>query len=76
MLFVVFPVSFAGVSAVEGASLGVIVGMGLSMDEAAIVVVLSYLAKVVAAFEGGALELVDGGGHFSRLIVQRDRARF
>jgi len=73
MLFVVFPVSFAGVSPVEAAGLGVLVGMGIPVDQAAIVVLLSYLAKLVAAFEGGGWEIYEGGGHASSLFFAKDK---
>jgi uncharacterized membrane protein YbhN (UPF0104 family) len=75
MLFVVFPVSFAGVSPVEAAGLGVLVGMGIPVDQAAIFVLLSYLAKLVAAFEGGGWEVYEGGGHVSRMLFAKDRLK-
>jgi uncharacterized membrane protein YbhN (UPF0104 family) len=75
MLFVVFPVSFAGVSPVEAAGLGVLVGMGIPVDQAAIVVLLSYLAKLVAAFEGGGWEIYEGGGHASSLFFAKDKPK-
>ena len=73
MLFVVFPVSFAGVSPVEAANLGVLVGLGLPVEQAAIFVLLAYAAKLVAAFEGGGWEIYEGGGLASRLLFARDK---
>ena len=75
MLFVVFPVSFAGVTPVEAAGLGVLVAMGIPVDQAAIFVLLSYLAKLVAAFEGGGWEMYEGGGHASRLFFAKDKPK-
>ena len=72
MLFVVLPVSFAGVSPVEAAGLGVLVSMGIPVDQAAIFVLLSYLAKVVGAFEGAAWEIVEGGHDASRGLFGRE----
>lgn len=75
MLFVVLPVSFAGVSPVEAAGLGVLVGMGIPVEQAAIFVLLSYLAKLVAAFEGGAWEIAEGGGHAMRLLFAKEKPK-
>ena len=75
MIFVVIPVSFAGVSPVEAAGLGVLVGLGIPVEQAAIVVLMSYLAKLVAAFEGGAWEVYEGGGHLSRLLAGKNRPK-
>jgi uncharacterized membrane protein YbhN (UPF0104 family) len=75
MLFVVFPISFAGVSPVEAAGLGVLVGMGIPVDQAAIFVLLSYLAKLVGAFEGAAWEIYEGGHGASRLFLVKDRPK-
>lgn len=66
MLFVILPVSFAGVSPVEAAGLGVVVGMGIPVEQAAIFVLLSYLAKLVGAFEGGAWEFWEGSRGLGR----------
>jgi uncharacterized membrane protein YbhN (UPF0104 family) len=73
MIFVVIPISFAGVSPVEAAGLGVLVGLGIPVEQAAIVVLMSYLAKLLAAFEGGAWEVYEGGAHLSRLLGGKDR---
>ena len=75
MLFVVFPVSFAGVSPVEGAGLGVLLAAGIPVNQAAIFVLLSYLAKLVAAFEGGGWEIYEGGRHASRLFFAKDKPK-
>jgi len=74
MLFVVIPVSFAGLSPVEAASLGVLVGLGIPAQEAAVFALITYLAKLVAALQGGAWEVAEGGGQLSRLL--RPGARF
>lgn len=68
MLFVVIPVSFAGVSPVEAANFGAAMAMGLSLEEAALFAFIVYLAKLVAAVEGAAWEIFEGGGQLSRLI--------
>jgi uncharacterized membrane protein YbhN (UPF0104 family) len=75
MLFVVLPVSFAGVSPVEAAGLGVLMGMGIPADRAAIFVLISYLAKLVAAFEGGGWEILEGGSDASRLLAARNDSK-
>jgi hypothetical protein len=69
MLFVVIPVSFAGVSPVEAASLGVLLAMGLPVEQATVFALIVYLAKLVAAFEGGAWEVAEGGGQVTRLLA-------
>lgn len=60
MLFVVLPVSFAGVGPVEAANFGVLVGMGLPVEQAGVFAFLVYLAKLVAAIEGAAWEMAEG----------------
>jgi uncharacterized membrane protein YbhN (UPF0104 family) len=70
MLFVVIPVSFAGVSPVEAASVGVLVGMGLPLEQAAVFAFIAYAGKLVAAFEGGAWEIAEGGSHLARLLAK------
>jgi SAM-dependent methyltransferase len=67
MLFVVVPVSFAGVSPVEAANLGVLLGMGLPIEQAGLFAFLVYLAKLVAAIEGAAWEIAEGGRGFVAL---------
>jgi uncharacterized membrane protein YbhN (UPF0104 family) len=71
MLFVVVPVSFAGVSPVEAANFGVVAAMGFTLDQAAMFAFLVYLAKLVAAVEGAAWELYEGSGHLSRMLTQK-----
>jgi len=72
VLCLVFPVSFAGASPVEAASLGVLLALGVSMDQALIFVLLVYLAKLIAAIEGGAWEFYEGGETvFRRLVVKQ-----
>lgn len=70
MLFVVFPVSFAGVSPVEAATFGVLLSLGVSMEHAIVFVLISYVAKLIAAFEGGGWELYEGGEYVSRGLLR------
>ena len=71
MLFVVVPVSFAGVSPVEAANVGVLVAMGFTIEQAGLFALIAYLAKLVAAIEGAAWEIAEGGGELSRLVKDR-----
>ena len=66
MLFIIIPISFAGVSPVEGATYGVLLSLGISAEQALIVVFISYSAKLIAAFEGAGLEVYAGGKHVFR----------
>lgn len=68
MLFVVLPVSFAGISAVEAASFGVLVALGQPEKQALIFVLITYFAKLVAAVEGACWEIFDGGLSFMKPI--------
>lgn len=74
MLFVVIPLSFAGVSPVEAAGFGILVAMGIAPQEAGIVVLMTYLAKVVAAFEGAAWEMYEGGWDALRMLSSTNKA--
>lgn len=69
MLFVVVPVSFAGVSPVEAANFGAMAAMGFPLEQAAVFAFLVYLAKLVAAIEGAAWEIAEGGGQLSRMLM-------
>lgn len=60
MLFIVIPVSFAGVGPAEAAGVGVMAGMGLPIAQAALFTLLIYFARLVAALEGGSWELYEG----------------
>jgi uncharacterized membrane protein YbhN (UPF0104 family) len=71
MLFVVVPVSFAGVSPVEAATVAVCMALGLPLEQATTVALVSYLAKLVAAFEGGAWEFMEGGSEATRALFAR-----
>ena len=73
MLFVVVPVSFAGVSPVEAANFGALAAMGLPLEHAALFAFIVYLAKLVAAVEGAAWEIAEGGGQLSRMLMPRQR---
>ena len=73
MLFVVVPVSFAGVSPVEAANFGAMAAMGFTLEQAAVFAFLVYLAKLVAAVEGAAWEIAEGGGQLSRMLIPRNR---
>lgn len=70
MLFVIFPISFAGISPVEAATFGVLLSLGMSVDQALVFVFISYFAKLIAAFEGGGWELYEGGEYVSRRLFQ------
>lgn len=70
MLFVIFPVSFAGVGPVEAATFGVLLGLGVPMEQAVIFAFISYVAKLIAAFEGGGWELYEGGEYVSQLLLK------
>lgn len=72
MLFVVIPVSFAGVSPVEAACAALLVGLGVPIEAAAVLALIAYLAKLVAAFEGGAWEMLEGGGQLARDLARND----
>lgn len=73
MLFIVIPVSFAGVGPAEAAAVGVMVGMGIPLEQAGIFALLTYFARLVAAFEGGVWELCEGWGEASRHLATRWR---
>lgn len=75
MMFVVFPISFAGISPVEAASLGALLGLGVPIDQAAVFVLFSYIAKLIAAFEGGGWEFYDGGKYVSRRLIGKEEKR-
>lgn len=60
MIFVLIPVSFAGVGPVEGAGLTLLVGLGVSLEAAALFVTAVYVAKLIAAIEGAVWEFIDG----------------
>ncbi len=70
MLFVILPISFAGISPVEAAAFGLLLSLGISADQALVFVFISYSAKLIAAFEGGGWELYDGGEYVSRRLLQ------
>lgn len=72
MLFVVVPVSFAGVSPVEAANFGVLIAMGFTVEQAGVFTFIVYAAKLVAAIEGAAWEIAEGGRHLSRLVKTRE----
>jgi uncharacterized membrane protein YbhN (UPF0104 family) len=73
MLFVILPVSFAGISPVEAASLGVLLSLGVPMEHAVVFVLILYGARLMAAFEGGSWEIYEGGEYLSRRLVGRPR---
>jgi len=75
MLFVVIPVSLAGASPVEAASMGVLLGIEIPMDQAIVFVVISYVAKLIAAFEGGGWEIYEGLAHLARGLIGPGRQR-
>ncbi len=70
MLFVVIPLSFAGVSPVEAVGLGALLGLGVPMEQAVIFVSISYFAKLIAAIEGGGWEFYEGGEYVSRHLFK------
>jgi uncharacterized membrane protein YbhN (UPF0104 family) len=74
MLFVVLPVSLAGVSPVEAAGFGVLVGLGIAPQHAAVAVVIAYLAKLIGAFEGAAWEIYEGGWDALRILLTKQKA--
>jgi len=75
VLFVVIPLSFAGISPVEAAGLGGLLGLGVPTEKAVMFVFILYFAKLIAAMEGGVWEFYEGGKYVSRHLfrVQRDR---
>lgn len=70
MLFVVLPISFAGISPVEAAAVGLLLSLGIPADQALLFAAILYFAKLIAAFEGGGWELYDGGEYVSRRFLQ------
>jgi uncharacterized membrane protein YbhN (UPF0104 family) len=70
MLFVVLPISFAGISPVEAAAVGLLLSLGIPADQALLFAAILYFAKLIAAFEGGGWELYDGGEYVSRRLLQ------
>lgn len=74
MLFVILPVSFAGISPVEAASFGLLIAFGLPQDEALLFVVMIYFAKLIAAVEGACWEFIEGGHAFAKLLAGGTRA--
>jgi len=72
MLCLIFPISLAGASPVEAATLGVLLALKIPMDQALIFVLLSYLAKFMAALLGGIWEFYeDSEAVFRRLLAKR-----
>lgn len=75
LLFIVIPLSFAGVGPAEAAGVGIMAGMGIPLEQAAIFALLAYFARLVAAFEGGAWELYEGWREASRHLAVRFRRK-
>lgn len=73
MIFVVLPVSFAGAGPVEGAGLAVLIAMGLPLEEALLFIMIAYIAKLIAALEGGVWEFIDGAHDHIRRKSTHDR---
>jgi len=61
MLFVVLPFSFAGVGPIEAANIALLLSLGMSTEQAVVFALISYLARLAAAFEGAAWEIWEGG---------------
>ena len=61
MLLVAVPVSLAGLGPAEAGAAGLFVALGYTPAVALTAGALPYLARLVAALEGGALELVESG---------------
>lgn len=61
MLFVVLPISFAGAGPIEIANISMLLALGMSLEQAVAFTLLPYLARLVAAFEGGVWEIWEGG---------------
>lgn len=79
MLFIVIPVSFAGVSPAEAAGVGVLVGIGIPLEQATIFALLAYFARLIAALEGGIWELFEGSREAWRHLasyVRRERSDY
>jgi hypothetical protein len=69
MLFVILPVSFAGISPVEAASFGLLMTFGVPKEEALLFAVITYFAKLIAAVEGACWEFLEGGSAFAKLLA-------
>ena len=69
MLFILIPVSFAGISAVDVASVAVLTGCGIKIEDAIIFALFSYVAKLIAAIQGGGWEIYEGGGDFTKSLA-------
>jgi uncharacterized membrane protein YbhN (UPF0104 family) len=61
MLLVAIPVSLAGLGLAEAGATGIYIALGHAPPLAAIAGALPYLARLVAALEGGIWEVADGG---------------
>ena len=62
-------VSFAGISAVDVASVAVLTGCGIKIEDAIIFALFSYVAKLLAAIQGGVWEIYEGGGDFTKSLA-------
>lgn len=61
MMFIILPFSVAGAGSMEIAGVAMLLALGMSTEQAVAFTLLSYLARMVAAFEGGIWEIWEGG---------------
>jgi len=71
MLFIIVPVSFIGAGPIEVATAGLGLAVGLNLEQALAFVLISYLARLIAALEGGIWEIIEGGKMFLSLNQSR-----
>lgn len=70
MLFIVLPISFIGAGPIEVATAGLGLALGLNLEQALAFVLISYLARLIAALEGGIWEIIEG----SKLLLDLNRS--
>jgi uncharacterized membrane protein YbhN (UPF0104 family) len=73
MIFGILPVSFAGAGPVEGAGVAALIAMGIPLEEALVFIMIAYVAKLVAALQGGVWEFIDGTREYIRRESAPDR---
>lgn len=61
MLFLAVPVSLAGIGPADAGAAALLVLLGHAVSDAVVVGALPYLARLIAAIEGGLWEFADGG---------------
>jgi hypothetical protein len=71
-VIMLIPLSFAGLGPAELGALGLLLGIGVDAQSAAIVVLMAYFGRVIGGLQGGVLEILEGGVNL-RLLVTGSR---